>query len=156
MANLKPRDSLRPPRNRGVTPASITPVPTTNKGPKTTYNTIPYLGSTRVGYFVGISCLDIKNHQEGLREIEKFLETPTICRALTRSRACNGVCGFINPFRAPEPLPILNPSNFVPKNGFPVVKGLRTWENLSGTHVAGKHANESTSTTTIAKDQRHR
>ena len=29
-----------------------------------------------------------------------------------------------NPFRAPEPLPILNPSNFVPKNGFPVVKGL--------------------------------
>ena len=27
-------------------------------------------------------------------------------------------------FRAPEPLPILNPSNFVPKNGFPVVKGL--------------------------------
>ena len=32
----------------------------------------------------------------------------------------------INPFRAPEPLPILNPRNFVPKNGFPVVKGLRT------------------------------
>ena len=27
-------------------------------------------------------------------------------------------------FRAPEPLPIQNPSNFVPKNGFPVVKGL--------------------------------
>ena len=31
---------------------------------------------------------------------------------------------FFNPFRAPEPLPILNPSNVVPKNGFPVVKGL--------------------------------
>ena len=31
----------------------------------------------------------------------------------------------VNPFRGPEPLPILNPSNFVPKNGFPVVKGLR-------------------------------
>ena len=31
----------------------------------------------------------------------------------------------LNPLRAPEPLPILNPSNFVPKNGFPVVKGLR-------------------------------
>ena len=31
----------------------------------------------------------------------------------------------LNPFRAPEPLPILNPSNFVPKNGFPVVKGLK-------------------------------
>ena len=31
----------------------------------------------------------------------------------------------VNPFRAPEPLPILNPSNFVPQNGFPVVKGLR-------------------------------
>ena len=29
-----------------------------------------------------------------------------------------------NPFRAPEHLPILNPSNVVPKNGFPVVKGL--------------------------------
>ena len=29
----------------------------------------------------------------------------------------------INPFIAPEPLPILNPSNFVPKNGFSVVKG---------------------------------
>ena len=33
---------------------------------------------------------------------------------------------WINPFRAPEPLPILNPSNFVPQNGFPVVKGLRS------------------------------
>ena len=31
----------------------------------------------------------------------------------------------LNSFRAPEPLPILNPSNFVPQNGFPVVKGLR-------------------------------
>ena len=28
----------------------------------------------------------------------------------------------VHPFRAPEPLPILNPSNFVPKNGFPGVK----------------------------------
>ena len=35
--------------------------------------------------------------------------------------------GELNPFRDPEPLPILNPSDFVPKNGFgfPVVKGLR-------------------------------
>ena len=32
----------------------------------------------------------------------------------------------VNPFRAPEPLPILNPSNSVPKNGFPVVRGLRS------------------------------
>ena len=31
----------------------------------------------------------------------------------------------LDPFRAPEPLRILNPSNFVPKNGFPAVKGLR-------------------------------
>ena len=31
-------------------------------------------------------------------------------------------CGELNPFTAPEPLPILNPSNFVPKNGFPVAK----------------------------------
>ena len=30
----------------------------------------------------------------------------------------------LNPFKAPEPLPILNTSNFVPKNGFPVVEGL--------------------------------
>ena len=30
----------------------------------------------------------------------------------------------LNPFRAPESLPILKPSNFVPKNGFPVAKGL--------------------------------
>ena len=30
----------------------------------------------------------------------------------------------LNPFTAPEPLPILNSSNFVPKNGFPVVKGV--------------------------------
>ena len=35
------------------------------------------------------------------------------------------MCVLINPFGAPEPLPILNPVNFVPKNGFPVVKGLR-------------------------------
>ena len=32
--------------------------------------------------------------------------------------------GLLNPFRAPEPLPILNPSIIVPNNGFPVVKGL--------------------------------
>ena len=31
---------------------------------------------------------------------------------------------FLNPFRAPELLPILNPSKFVPENGFPVVKRL--------------------------------
>ena len=30
----------------------------------------------------------------------------------------------INPFRTPEPLPILHPSSFVPRTGFPVVKGL--------------------------------
>ena len=30
----------------------------------------------------------------------------------------------LNPFRAPKPLPILKPSNYVPQNGFPVVKGL--------------------------------
>ena len=28
----------------------------------------------------------------------------------------------LNPSRAPEPLHILNPSNVVPNNGFPVVK----------------------------------
>ena len=30
---------------------------------------------------------------------------------------------FVNPFGAPKPLPILNPSNFIPNNRFPVVKG---------------------------------
>ena len=35
----------------------------------------------------------------------------------------------LNPFRAPEPLPILKPNIVVPKNGFPVVKGLS-----QGTH----------------------
>ena len=34
----------------------------------------------------------------------------------------------LNPFGAPKPLPILNPSNFVPENGFPVVKGLTPLE----------------------------
>ena len=29
----------------------------------------------------------------------------------------------LDPFGAPKPLPILNPSNFVPPKGFPVVKG---------------------------------
>ena len=46
---------------------------------------------------------------------------------------------FLNPFRAPEPLPTLNPSKFVPtlnpskfvpKNGFPVVKGLTLSQRL--------------------------
>ena len=32
--------------------------------------------------------------------------------------------GELNPFRAPEPLPILTPRIFVPKNGLPVVKAL--------------------------------
>ena len=32
--------------------------------------------------------------------------------------------GLLNPFRAPESLPTLNPTSFVPKNGFPVGKGL--------------------------------
>ena len=36
-----------------------------------------------------------------------------------------GLCRLLfNPFRAPKPLPILNPSIFVHKNGFAVVKGL--------------------------------
>ena len=32
----------------------------------------------------------------------------------------------LNPFRAPEPLHTLNPSHFVPQNGFPVAKGLNS------------------------------
>ena len=39
---------------------------------------------------------------------------------------------FLNPFRAPELLPTLNPSTFVPKNGFPVVKGLTLWNAGEG------------------------
>ena len=41
-----------------------------------------------------------------------------------------GIEVTFNPFRAPEPLPILNPSNSVSKNGFPVVKGLREAKNI--------------------------
>ena len=52
------------------------------------------------------------------------------------------LCGF-NPFRAPEPLPILIPSNFVPKNGFPVVKGLRrSPRSGSGTTILKKKMND--------------
>ena len=37
---------------------------------------------------------------------------------------------FLTPlFRAPKPLPTLSPSNFVPKNGFPVVKVLQFRNN---------------------------
>ena len=43
----------------------------------------------------------------------------------------------LDPFRASEPLPILNPSNFVPKNGFPVVKGLFP-RNLIGPEVQNR------------------
>ena len=32
--------------------------------------------------------------------------------------------GLLNPLKAPKHLPVLNPSNFVPENGFPVVKAL--------------------------------
>ena len=50
----------------------------------------------------------------------------------------------INPFRAPEPLPILNPSNFVPKNGCPVVKGFScdvssVLTTISQLHAVVKH-----------------
>ena len=50
--------------------------------------------------------------------------SPVCCRLLL-------VVSHVNPFRTPEPLPILNTSNLVPKNGFPVVKGL-THEIKSG------------------------
>ena len=53
-----------------------------------------------------------------------YRRTPTVavvCHVVTPRSKVNGV---VNPSRAPEPLPILNPSNFVPKKGFPVVKGL--------------------------------
>ena len=33
--------------------------------------------------------------------------------------------GSLTPLQPPEPLPLQDLSNFVPKNGFPVVKGLR-------------------------------
>ena len=42
----------------------------------------------------------------------------------------------VNPFGAPEPLPILNPSNFVPKNGFPVVKGLTLGDAIDNSPCA--------------------
>ena len=44
----------------------------------------------------------------------------------TRNVLLDVLCSHerLTPFRAPEPLPTLNPRNVVPKNGFPVVKGL--------------------------------
>ena len=42
----------------------------------------------------------------------------------------------LDPFRAPEPLPILNTSHFVPKNGFPVVKGLKKVLNIYGSSLS--------------------
>ena len=47
----------------------------------------------------------------------------------------------LNPFRAPEPLPILNPSNFVPKNGFPVVKALTGVLSSQGTRCSIDYTN---------------
>ena len=47
---------------------------------------------------------------------------------------------WVNPFTAPEPLPILNPSNFVPKNGFPVVKGLRELRRRTQKHFPDESA----------------
>ena len=45
---------------------------------------------------------------------------------------------YVDPFRAPKPLTIINPSNFVPQNGFPVVKGLTQLpNNLGGHHNPG-------------------
>ena len=38
---------------------------------------------------------------------------------------------LLDPFKTPEPLPILNPSNFVPKNGFPVAKGFNQSAGIS-------------------------
>ena len=43
--------------------------------------------------------------------------------------------GSLNPFSAPEPLLTLNPSNFVPKNGFPVVTGLSRFSSPLPTTV---------------------
>ena len=50
----------------------------------------------------------------------------------TRKKRSYEYFHVFNPFRAPEPLPVLNPSIFVPKNGFPVVKGLM-WDGSPAT-----------------------
>ena len=78
-------------------------------------------------------------HEEGFHEkkiLKHFHACKQVYRTMTSGRQGAPYfrrCGrelvsetgdFVNPFRAPEPLPILNASNFVPKNGFPVVKGL--------------------------------
>ena len=44
-----------------------------------------------------------------------------------------------NPFRAPEPLPILNPSNVVPENGFLVVKGLNAQSTRHGARPGSRN-----------------
>ena len=48
----------------------------------------------------------------------------------------------LNPFRAPEPLPTLNPSNVVPENGFPVVKGLISARNDQGQRLSFEQINK--------------
>ena len=45
----------------------------------------------------------------------------------------------VNPFRAPEPLSMLNSSNFVPENGFPVVKALRRYSVKESCHAEKKY-----------------
>ena len=55
------------------------------------------------------------------------METPisrTVGTSATRLSVRLATSWRVNPFRAPKPLPILNPSNVVPQKGFPVVKGL--------------------------------
>ena len=70
----------------------------------------------------GIMAQAYRTHRSSRRVQNMLYPYPVYCgTGLTELTKVS----FVNPFRAPEPLPVLNPSNFVPKNGIPVVKGLR-------------------------------
>ena len=45
----------------------------------------------------------------------------------------------VGPFRAPEPLPILKPSNFVTQKGFPAVNGVESVSGLYGFYGFFEH-----------------
>ena len=80
--------------------------------------------------------------QEDLKKKKKKSQRPGVVshpeyalgRSVLNRRDYNTV---LNPFRASEPFPILNPSNCVPKNGFPVEKELMPLNQVTWTCCGG-------------------
>ena len=90
--------------------------------PKT--SDVSWLLDSRKDALKKASCCVYLLAKEGLSSDDVGAERGTVSQEM-RPGAGFKTGGFVSPFRAPEPLPILNPSDFVPKNGFPVVKGLK-------------------------------